>query len=213
MHFPRLYAIADIDVLAARDLELASFATGLRDAGVTLLQYRNKQGPAQDALHDAATLKAIRGGSNIRLIMNDRADLALLAGFDGVHVGQDDLTPQDAWHILGLKAWVGVSTHSPQQVIEAETRNVDYVAYGPVFPTATKSNPDPTVGLAGLRLARSHTTKPLVAIGGITLENFRSVIDAGCDSVAIISGLLPTSANGSIRTTRQIAEEFLVRLA
>ncbi len=213
MGFPRLYAIVDVDLLATRAVELAAFATDLRDAGVKLLQYRNKQVSPRTMLRDAATLKTIRGDADVRLIMNDRADLALLSGFDGVHVGQDDVPPEDARRIVGAKAWVGVSTHSPQQVIEATQTNCDYIAYGPIFPTATKNNPEPTVGLDGLRLARTYTAKPLVAIGGITLKNCRSVLGAGADSVAIISGLLPTPADLETKTTRQIAEEFLKLLS
>ena len=210
MTFPRLYAIADIDLLTARALDLATYATELRNAGVQLLQYRNKTGSARAMLNDAAKLKHLRGGNNLKLILNDRADLTLLADFDGVHVGQDDLSPDDARKIVSPNRWVGVSTHSPEQLIAANRTSCNYIAYGPIFPTASKNNPDPTVGLAGLRIARTLTKKPLVAIGGITQENCRAVLDAGADSIAIISALLPTSNSQS---TKQIVEEFLARLA
>ena len=207
---PPLYAILDVDLLAARSRNLQSFAAELRDAGTELLQYRNKQGSARAMLKDAAMLKKIfPAGGDVRLLFNDRADLALPASFDGVHVGQQDLSAEDARSILGSQRWVGVSTHTREQVIEANRTSCDYIAYGPVFPTASKNNPDPIVGLAGLRTARTLTQKPLVAIGGITRENCRSVLDAGADSIAVISGLLPASSS---ETTRQIAEEFLVLL-
>jgi thiamine-phosphate pyrophosphorylase len=137
----------------------------------------------------------------LKLIMNDRADICLAADFDGVHVGQDDLSPVSARKIVGAERWLGVSTHNPQQVREADKTSADYIAIGPVFATASKVNPDPVIGLAGLRQARALTNKPLVAIGGITRENCRSVIDAGADSVAVISDL--------IRDPGKSAEEFL----
>lgn len=210
-----LYPILDIDLLAARSLDLTSIATAWHNAGVTLVQYRNKQGSARQMLRDAVRVREIfpaNGGA--RLIFNDRPDLALLAGFDGVHVGQGDVTAEDARRIVGAARWVGVSTNSAKQVMEADKRSCDYIAYGPIFPTASKVNPDPTVGLAGLRAARALTSKPLVAIGGITRKNCRSVIDAGADSLAVISDLLPLPNNGNSdgESARQIVREFLALL-
>jgi thiamine-phosphate pyrophosphorylase len=132
--------------------------------------------------------------------MNDRADLALAAGFDGVHVGQEDLSPESVRKIIGPDRWLGVSTHNPEQVAEADQTSADYLAIGPVFATSSKDNPDPVVGLEGVRRARQLTRKPLVAIGGITRANAASVIEAGADSVAVISDLL--------REQRKSAEEF-----
>ena len=207
MILPRLYAIADAGLLSARTTPIASFAAELRTAGVTLLQYRNKQGGVRQILQDAALLRKIFLSADAKLIFNDRADLAWLAQFDGVHVGQEDLEAEDARNIVGPSAIVGVSTHSLEQVIAADVTSCDYIAFGPIFDTATKDNPDATVGLSGLRMARQHTQRPLVAIGGITLGNCRAVIDAGADSVAVISALLPESAVAA--TPRHIAEEFL----
>ncbi len=209
--FPRLYAILDADLLAARSLGMTSVATELRAAGTSLIQYRNKRSGARAVLNDAVVLKKIFAWDSVKLLLNDRPDLALLAGFDGVHVGQDDIPAEDARNIVGADAWVGVSTHNLQQVIEANETSCDYIAYGPIFPTATKINPDPTVGLAGMKEARANTDKPLVAIGGITRQNCRSVLDAGADSVAVISDLLPASGDSKMAgvTTRHIAEEFL----
>jgi thiamine-phosphate pyrophosphorylase len=172
-------------------------------AGVEIVQYRNKLSVAGAVLAQARGLRERRAasGASVRLIMNDRADLCLAAEFDGVHVGQDDLSPESARGIIGLERWLGVSTHNPQQVAEADKTSADYVAIGPVFATASKSNPHPVIGLAGVRQARALTNKPLVAIGGITRENCHSVINAGADSVAVISDL--------IRDPGKSAEEFL----
>jgi thiamine-phosphate pyrophosphorylase len=207
-----LYPILDIDLMAARSLDLASIATAWRDAGITLVQYRNKQGTTREMLRGAAHLREIfpiNGGT--RLIFNDRPDLALLAGFDGVHVGQGDVPAEDTRRIVGATRWVGVSTNSAEKVIEADRTSCDYIAYGPIFPTASKINPNPTVGLAGLGAARALTAKPLVAIGGITRKNCRNVLDAGADSLAVISDLLPGGdMKGDLgESARRIVEEFL----
>ena len=212
-NLPRLYVIADADVLLRRGLELRAFALELRGAGVGLVQWRDKNGSPQEVLAGAAVLREVFAGTGCRLILNDRADLAVLAGFGGVHVGQGDLSPEDARRVLGgvsgqssshpsrgLERWgtrtvsvedcvVGMSTHTEEQVRVAELSGADYVAVGPVFATGTKLDADPVVGLEGVRRARALTSKPLVAIGGITRENARSVVDAGADSVAVISGL------------------------
>jgi thiamine-phosphate pyrophosphorylase len=202
---PRLYAILDSSCFSTSE-DFYFAAEELVAAGVTLIQYRNKSGDAQVMLAQARELRRRpRAGApaphGLRLIMNDRSDLCLAAEFDGVHVGQDDLSPEAARKIIGAERWLGVSTHTAQQVTEADQTSADYIAIGPVFSTGSKSNPHPVVGLAGLRQARALTRKPLVAIGGITRENCRSVIDAGADSVAVISDL--------IREPRKSAEEFL----
>jgi thiamine-phosphate pyrophosphorylase len=132
--------------------------------------------------------------------MNDRADLCLAAGFDGVHVGQDDLSPEGARKVIGGTLWLGVSTHSPAQMAEADKTSANYIAVGPLFATGSKANPDPVIGLEGLRQARGLTRKSLVAIGGITRANCRQVIEAGADAVAVISDLL--------LEPRKSAEEF-----
>jgi thiamine-phosphate pyrophosphorylase len=191
---PRLYAILD----ASLHNDLLRSAHHLLSAGVTLLQYRNKSGNAREMLTHARELKRLAGNS-VKLIMNDRADLCLAAGFDGVHLGQDDLSPRAARKIIG-DLWLGLSTHHPEQVADADQTIADYIAIGPVFATTSKTNPDPILGLEGLRRARALTRKPLVAIGGITRANCRQVIEAGADSVAVISDLL--------REPRQAAEEF-----
>lgn len=176
-------------------------------AGVTLLQYRDKSGNAPAMLANARALLEIcnaadrRTSTQVTLIMNDRADLCLAAGFAGVHVGQDDLSPAGARKTIGTERWLGVSTHNPSQVSAADETTADYIAIGPVFATASKANPDPVVGLDGVRQARKLTSKPLVAIGGITRQNCLSVIQAGADSVAVISDL--------VRDPGKSVEEFL----
>ncbi len=200
--FPNLYPIIDAgyfrecsDPTAA----LRVFARELISGGATLIQYRNKHGSAREMLSQARELRRTFGTAT--LIMNDRADLCLAAGFDGVHVGQEDLSPQAARVIVGESRWVGVSTHNIEQVREADGWPVDYIAVGPVFATTTKAKPDPVIGIEGVRAARKLTRKPLVAIGGIMRANCRAVLEAGADSVAVISDLL--------RDPSKAVEEFL----
>ena len=195
----RLYAILDASCFSSAQL-LFEGADELVAAGIKIVQYRNKLADARTMLQQAKELK-LRIGSRAKLIMNDRADLCLAADFDGVHLGQDDLSPESALKIIGTRRWLGVSTHNPEQVVEANRTSAEYIAIGPVFATASKANPDPIVGVVGVRRARELTTKPLVAIGGINRQNCLSVIEAGADSVAVISDL--------VRDPRKSAEEFL----
>jgi thiamine-phosphate pyrophosphorylase len=215
MTLPRLYAINDSGCFASApdpNSAMTAYARELLAGGVTLIQYRNKGGSAREMLAQARELRRVVASAtagaaaatqaeNVRLIMNDRADLCLAADFGGVHVGQDDLSPMSVRAIVGAHRWVGVSTHNPAQVREADTWPVDYIAVGPVFATTSKLNPDPVIGLEGVRLARSLTKKPLVAIGGITRANCRDVIAAGADSIAVISDLL--------KNPRQAARDYL----
>lgn len=198
LRLPRLYAIIDASSFRHPSL-LVNAAEELVSGGATLVQYRNKHGSPDEILECASQLKR-RIGKAAKLIMNDRADLCLAAGFDGIHVGQDDLLPGTVREIIGFDLLLGVSTHNPSQVVEADSTSADYVAIGPIFTTANKANPDPVIGLEGVRLARGLTQKPLVAIGGITRENCRQVIEAGADSVAVIGDL--------VRDPGKSAEEF-----
>jgi thiamine-phosphate pyrophosphorylase len=198
-HLPRLYAI--LDTSCFRDSHALFYtAEELLAGGVTLLQYRNKSGNASEMFEQSRELRR-RLRNTVTLIMDDRADLCLASGFDGVHVGQDDLSPAGARKVIGEKLWLGVSTHNPEQVAEADKTSANYIAIGPVFSTASKTNPDPVIGLEGVRKARALTRKPLVGIGGINRANCRSVIEAGADSVAVISDLM--------REPRKSAEDFL----
>ena len=216
LRLPRLYVIVDAGVLAAKGIGVAAMAAELMAAGVTLVQYRDKQGGPQDVLAGSAALKAGMGPGCL-LILNDRVDLALLAGVGGVHVGQGDLSPKDAKAVAGPThrmeqrpdEWgtafvVGVSTHNAEQVEAANRGMADYVAVGPVFATGTKADAAEVVGLDGVWRARVLTSKPLVAIGGITLGNARSVMDAGADAVAVISGMFVEG-----RTVAEVARDFL----
>jgi thiamine-phosphate pyrophosphorylase len=214
MLLPRIYPILDAGFFTDAVAMLAA-AEELVAGGCTLLQYRNKSGNARIMLAQAREMRRRFGPhpnvaksaslgwaaqASVRLIMNDRADLCLAAEFDGVHVGQDDLSAESVRGIIGARRWLGVSTHNPEQMVAADRSSADYVAIGPVFSTSSKDKPDPVVGLEGVRRARSLTRKPLVAIGGITRENAAAVIAAGADSVAVISDLL--------REPRKSAEEF-----
>jgi len=202
IRLPRLYAIVD-SAHFPHTLALCAHVEELVAGGVTLLQYRNKSEQAREMLDQARALKAtVR--NRARLIMNDRADVCLAADFAGLHVGQDDLAPSSARSIIGEYRWLGVSTHNPEQLRTADSSPCDYIAIGPIFETRSKERPDPVVGLVGLRKARELTSKPLVAIGGITRATAVSVLDAGADSVAIISDLLSEP--------RKSAEEFLAIL-
>jgi thiamine-phosphate pyrophosphorylase len=202
LRLPTLYAILDVTCFAPQlrtTNSIVEFARDLAEGGVTLLQYRNKDGDTRAMMRHAREIKRVLEGK-VMLIMNDRADICVAAGYDGVHLGQDDLPAEGARLVVGERI-VGVSTHNPQQLKEADAGPADYIAIGPVFPTTGKKNPDALVGLEGVRAARAATKKPLVAIGGITRQNAKSVIDAGADSVAVISDLLSSP--------RHASEEFL----
>jgi thiamine-phosphate pyrophosphorylase len=195
---PRLYPIIDAGCFPDTGAML-TFAEELAAGGCTLLQYRNKTGNGRQMLDQAKELRRVLP-SPIKLIMNDRADLCLAAGFDGVHVGQDDLSPEGVRKVIGDELWLGISTHNLAQLREADQKSANYLAIGPVFATLSKANPDPVIGVELVRQAKSLTQKPLVAIGGITRKNCRQLIDAGADSVAVISDLLTAP--------RKAAEDF-----
>ena len=185
---PRLYAILDPSQTLERPiLEVCDI---LLAAGVRLIQYRNKHVASRTAFEHCVEIARRGRAAGARFIVNDRADFALASGADGVHVGQDDLPVELARKVVGAGKWVGYSTHSLEQIALADQTSADYIAYGPVFATTSKETPDPVVGIEGVRRARAATRKPLVAIGGITLENVSEVLGAGADTVAVISDLL-----------------------
>jgi thiamine-phosphate pyrophosphorylase len=189
--FPRLYAIIDPTLLTMPETALAEI---LAESGVELIQYRNKTASSRQLFKVSRQLSEVLRPHGVRFILNDRPDVALLSGASGVHVGQEDLGVESARSIGNTAAlkdwWVGVSTHTLDQVSEADKTSADYVAFGPIFPTTTKQNPDEVVGMELLRRARQLTSKPLVAIGGITLERAAEVYRAGADSLAVIRDLL-----------------------
>jgi thiamine-phosphate pyrophosphorylase len=184
---PRLYVILDRALLTIPEAECAQ---KLAEAGVRLLQYRDKAAPARQLLETAKRLSSVLGSSPVTLIVNDRADVAFLSGASGVHVGQEDLGVEEARGLLGPTKLIGVSTHNREQFLQAASTSADYIAVGPIFSTSTKAKPDPVVGTEFLREVRPLTTKPVVAIGGITLERAAEVINAGANSVAVVSDIL-----------------------
>jgi thiamine-phosphate diphosphorylase len=198
---PRLYAI--IDPAQSGGRTPVEVATALLAAGVRLIQLREKHASSGELYVSAQQVgECVHRAAGI-FIVNDRADIALAVDADGVHVGQDDLPVDSARMLVGSDKLVGYSTHDLEQVKAADRSTADYIAFGPIFPTASKENPDAVVGLAGLVEARKATRKPLVAIGGSTLESARAVIAAGADSVAVIRGLVGAP------DIRKRAEEFL----
>jgi thiamine-phosphate pyrophosphorylase len=199
--FPPLYAILSSDLLQSSE-ELA-FAEMLAKSGVELIQYRNKNISSRLLFERTASLLRHLRSFPMRLIVNDRADIAALAGAGGVHVGQEDLPVGQARAICGPGRWVGVSTHTVEQVREAAATSADYIAIGPVFATQTKQNPDPVVGIEFIRRARALTSKPLVAIGGITLLHAEEVFRSGADSIAVARDLIEAP------DPRARAKEFL----
>ncbi len=195
---PRLYVILDATLL---NHSLFDCAEQLAAAGVRLLQYRDKSASARDLLEKSRKLVSSLRSFGSSLIVNDRPEVAALATAAGAHVGQEDLDPEQARAVVGEKMWVGVSTHNFEQFQRAAGTSVDYIAVGPIFATTSKENPDPEVGLELLRQVRPLTDKPIVAIGGITLERAASVISAGADSVAVIRDVV-CAANPAERARR-----------
>lgn len=184
----RVYPITDTQISGISHADQVSL---LADGGATFVQLREKNLPALDFHNEAKAALTVARQRGVTLIINDRIDVALALGAPGVHLGQDDLPPEAARKLLGESAIIGYSTHNVSQAIAAATLPVDYIAIGPIFQTSSKANPDPVVGLEGLRAVRKAIgAMNLVAIGGITHENAASVIDTGADTVAVISSLL-----------------------
>jgi thiamine-phosphate pyrophosphorylase len=190
---PRLYVILDQALLTTSETDCAQ---KLAEAGVRLLQYRNKTASARELLESAQRISSVLRSSGVTFVVNDRADVAYLSGADGVHVGQEDLGVEEVRAVLGPGKLIGVSTHNPEQFQQAISTSADYIAVGPIFSTSSKAKPDPVVGTDFIRQIRPLTEKPIVAIGGITLERASEVIKAGADSVAVISDILRASAPG-----------------
>jgi thiamine-phosphate pyrophosphorylase len=196
--FPRLNAIVDVDAAARVGLGPVDLARAFLDGGARFLQLRAKHLSGADFLDAATAIVALGHAAQAIVIVNDRADIAKLAGADGVHLGQDDLAPAAARAILGDQAIVGLSTHTVEQIERAAREPVSYVAIGPVFGTTTKATGYEAVGLDMVRRAAGRG-RPVVAIGGITLETAGSVIAAGAASVAVIGDLL-TGGDPAART-------------
>ena len=210
INLPKLYPIVDFSSFEESPESMRPvlrFAEQLLEGGATIIQFRDKSGDTVGMLSCARELRRITQG-RAKLIINDRFDICFAVQAEGVHLGQDDVTPEAARAVLDQvqtkgreRRIVGFSTHSLAQIEEADSMPIDYLAVGPVFATGSKANPDPVIGLEGVRQARAATAKPLVAIGGITRKNCREVMDAGADAVAVISDLLESPVKA--------VEEFL----
>ena len=200
---PRVYALTDVQLSGlshAEQLDLLSLG------GASLIQLREKRMPALEFYEEAKAAVAVAERSGVQLIINDRVDVALAVGAGGVHLGQDDLPPDTARKLLGPHSIVGYSTHNVEQALEAVKLPIDYLAIGPIFPTSSKTDTFPVLGLEGLRAVRSAIGDfPLVAIGGITHANARDAVEAGADSVAVISALL-SDPNRITELTRSLVQ-------
>ncbi len=184
---PRLYVILDAALLTVPETDCAQ---KLADAGVRLLQYRNKAAFSRELFESSRRLSSQLVPQGVSFLVNDRADVASVVDATGVHVGQEDLSAEAARQVIGTGKWVGVSTHNLEQFERAAATSADYIAVGPVFGTSTKTNPDPVVGIDFIRRVRALTNKPIVAIGGITLDRAAEVIRSGANSVAVASDIL-----------------------
>jgi thiamine-phosphate pyrophosphorylase len=177
----------------------------LLEAGVRILQYRHKQNWTQAHFEEAKRIARLCHDAGVLFVLNDRADFACLIGA-ALHLGQDDLPPAAARRVISDEV-IGFSTHNRLQLTRANEEAVEYLSLGPIFTTNSKARPDPVIGVAGLAELRPLTTKPLVAIGGITLENALETLKAGADSVAAISGILPEG--GKRAAARRLAQQWM----
>lgn len=202
---PHVYPILDTETCARLGIEAAVAAAAFLEGGAGILQIRHKGHWSRELFQTAQNVARLCRESGAILVVDDRADFAMLLDA-GLHVGQDDLAPRDARRLIGSSALLGFSSHNVQQLCAAGGEPVDYVALGPVFTTASKRNPDPVVGVEEVRRCRALIEKPLVAIGGITRENAREVLQAGADSLAVISDLLPQPATA--QSLRKRMEEW-----
>ncbi len=206
---PRFYPILDTITLSDRGCAVIIAARALLEAGVKILQYRHKDAWTQTHFDEAKHIADLCHERGVLFVINDRADFAKLLG-TALHVGQDDLSPVAARVVVSDEV-IGFSTHDEEQLIRANEEPVEYVSLGPIFSTNSKSKPDPIVGVEGLRRLRKVTERPLVAIGGITLDNAAEVLAAGADSVAVISSLLPESCERT--KLRRRADEWMQLVA
>jgi len=192
MTLPPVYPILDTAALGRVGIGIVEAAEAFLEGGAQILQFRHKTFWSRDIFAEAEKVAALCREAHAPFIVNDRADYAALLGA-GLHLGQDDLAPTDARRVVAPATAIGFSTHNPEQMRAAESEPIDYVAFGPIFQTASKDRPDPTVGMETLRTVRTLTRRPLVAIGGITRDNAALCWKAGADAVAVIADLLPLS--------------------
>lgn len=205
LQLPKIYPVTDTRLAK---ISHAAQVEKLVEGGATIVQLRDKHAAPKDFYEAAKEALEIARRRNVKIIINDRVDLALALRTDGVHLGQNDLPPEQARKILGESAIIGFSTHNIEQAISAVRLPINYLAIGPVFTTRTKDNPEKAVGLETVKRVREAIGDfPLVAIGGITSENFREVLAAGADSLAIIADLISDSSNISHKLKILIGEE------
>ena len=197
MLLPRLYAIAD-----AQFGDPVQLIQSMINGGARLIQMRDKNAGAGEFLVRVERVVSLKAPC-VQVVVNDRVDIAYLAGAAGVHIGQTDLPPLATRKLLGAEQIVGLSTHNLDQAMKADQLPVDYIAVGPIFSTSTKQNPDPVVGLTGLASICKTVHKPVVAIGGIKLEHAADVLGAGAHAIAVIRDLL-ASPNVEARTREWI---------
>jgi len=197
---PKIYPITDVSLAGISHGEQVG---RLIAGGATFIQLREKHASPRDFFEAAKPAIEIARKNNVMIIINDRVDIARALGADGVHLGQDDLPPNAAREVLGPDAIIGFSTHSVEQAIDAAGLPIDYIAIGPIFETKTKENPDPIVGLDGLAEVKKNIGNiPLVAIGGIDLDNVLDVLAAGADSIALVSAIIGDPALISAKTAQ-----------
>lgn len=202
MHLPKIYPITDIRISGLTHVDQVE---RLIAGGATFIQLREKFAPSGEFYDSAKSAMELARRYDVKIVINDRVDIALTLKADGVHLGQDDLPPEKAREILGVNAIIGFSTHTLEQVDAAIRLPIDYVAFGPVFATDTKANPDPTVGLELLKQASEIAgDKPLVAIGGITKARLNSVLAAGADSAAMIGELVSDPEKITVRVAKML---------
>ena len=197
------YPVLDTEMAARNGTGAISAAAAILEAGARILQFRHKGFFSREVFEQAKEIDSLCRQAGALFVLNDRADIARLL-HAALHVGQEDLSPADARRVLGDEPFIGLSTHNQAQIRAAAAQPANYLALGPMFGTSSKLNPDPVVGLDELRRLRSFTDRPLVAIGGITRANARRVLEAGADSVAVLSDLFPEDGNMRAR-----AEEWM----
>jgi thiamine-phosphate pyrophosphorylase len=203
MQLTSFYPILDTETAARRGIDSLAAAAQILEGGARILQFRHKGFFSRDVFNQARQIAALCRDAGALFVIDDRADIARLLNA-ALHLGQDDLPPADARRVLGEGLFIGFSTHNEAQLRAATDQPADYLAFGPIFGTSSKLNPDPVVGLEELRRVRPLTHRPVVAIGGITRANAPSVFDAGADSVAVIGELFPEDGN-----IRSRVEEWL----
>jgi len=201
-----LYIILDPHVV--RRLSLVDALKEAAAGGATLFQYRNKTSAGRELYHEAEELRQAARDVGATFIVNDRCDVALAVGADGVHLGQRDLPLPLAKGLMSPDQLIGVSTHTLDHVREATVGGADYVGFGPIFPTASKADHEPVVGVEGLRQARTLTPLPMFAIGGVTVASIEGLIQAGADGMAVMSAIW---AAPDIATTVHVFIETMAR--